>query len=294
MSSCLASEIAVRVGGQLFGEDIRVDGVCSIKKPLRGKIGFVNSSLSGTEELLGLSCVFLVHQRPEFQSISSFIVVPNPRLSFAYVSEVFDETPDNLGIHATAIVHSTARVHQSLTIGPYSIVEEGCSIGCGVTIGSHTIVKRRTVIGEGTSIGDNTSIGGHGFGFETDDGGIPIRIRHLGNVIIGSNSEIGSNVVIARGTIDATVIGDDVKIDDHVFIAHNVQVGNRTFVIAGAEVSGSVEIGEDCWVSPQVTIINGVSIGSGSLLGIGSVVLRDVPHNSVAVGNPARVIKPRA
>ena len=96
---------------------------------------------------------------------------------------------------------------------------------------------------------------------------------------------------VARGTIEDTRIDDHVKIDDHVFIAHNVQIGEGSFVIAGAEVSGSVQLGKRVWVAPQVTILNKVKVGDNATLGIGAVVRKDVEAGSTVAGNPARVLR---
>ncbi len=90
--------------------------------------------------------------------------------------------------------------------------------------------------------------------------------------------------MIARGTIGDTVIEDNVKIDDRVFVAHNCRIGRNTLVIAGSEISGSVEIGEGCWIAPNCAIIDKIKIGDKAKIGIGSVVTEDVPANTVLMG----------
>ncbi len=57
------------------------------------------------------------------------------------------------------------------------------------------------------------------------------------------------------------------------------------------EYAKPIEIGDDCWLASNVTVIGGVKIGKGSVIGAGSVVTRDIPENSLAVGNPARVVR---
>jgi UDP-3-O-[3-hydroxymyristoyl] glucosamine N-acyltransferase len=137
------------------------------------------------------------------------------------------------------------------------------------------------------------NIGASGFGFERDENGVPVRIPHFGSVRLGKDVQIGVNTVICRGTISDTVIGDHVKLDANVFIAHNVEIGCCTLVVAGAVICGSAKIGERCWIGANATIKEHVSVGNDAIVGMGAVVLRDVPPNTVVVGNPARFLRER-
>jgi acetyltransferase-like isoleucine patch superfamily enzyme len=69
-----------------------------------------------------------------------------------------------------------------------------------------------------------------------------------------------------------------------------VIVGKRAVVVAQAELSGSVEIGEGAWIGPSACVIQRTKIGAYALVGLGSVVLKDVEPNTTVAGNPARVI----
>lgn len=86
-------------------------------------------------------------------------------------------------------------------------------------------------------------------------------------------------------------IGDDAFIGPNVSIytaCHSTDVAERN---SRREWALPVTIGNDCWIGGSVTILPGVTIGDGCTIGAGSVVTRDIPAHSVAVGNPARVIK---
>lgn len=288
-----ASEIARHVNGLLVGEDIYVDGVCSLSTPRDGKIGFVTSRPLYYSPAFEHRAIFLVGERIEKHGNATLIVVDNPRLAFARTTQLLSAQEVEFGVHPTAIIHPETKIDSTSSVGAFCVIEKGVVIENNVIIENNVTLKKDTHIGPGTLVRSNTVIGGPGFGYEFDDDGKPVHLHHLGRVVIGENVEIGSCVVIARGTIDATIIGNDVKIDDHVFIAHNVQIGNRSVIIAGAEISGSVVVGEDCWISPQVTVINGVVIGDKSLIGIGAVVTKNVPGATVVVGNPGRVLRHR-
>ena len=110
-------------------------------------------------------------------------------------------------------------------------------------------------------------IGDQGFGFGFSDDKTPQRIPHNGGVIVGDNVEVGSNIVICSGTFNPTIIEDNVKLDDLVFIAHNCKIGNKTMIAAGAVICGSVTVGSNCWVGPNSCVIDMISIGDNTKIG---------------------------
>jgi UDP-3-O-[3-hydroxymyristoyl] glucosamine N-acyltransferase len=96
---------------------------------------------------------------------------------------------------------------------------------------------------------------------------------------------------VVQGTLGPTVIEDDAKIDDHVHVAHNCRVGKKAFVIACAELSGGVVVGESAWIGPNASVLEQVKIGERAFVGLGCVVIRDVAAGTTVVGNPARVLE---
>ena len=124
------------------------------------------------------------------------------------------------------------------------------------------------------------SIGEEGFGFDFDfdfeEDKTPFRLTQLVIVKVGDHVEIGLNTTIARGVIDNTNISDHVKIDDQVFIAHNVVIKRGTLLIACSQISGGVEINENVWIGPNSSIIQKTKIRNGATIGIGTVVTSDV------------------
>jgi len=69
---------------------------------------------------------------------------------------------------------------------------------------------------------------------------------------------------------------------------HPIDIERRR---AGSELAYPITIGDDCWIGGNVTILAGVKIGNGCVVGAGSVVTKDIEDYSVVVGNPARLIK---
>lgn len=284
-----ARQIAAFLRLDIGFDDFEITWPSSINNLHNNSVVFVND-ISKLLAITNLTqyVLFLTKENSISIPFCQVLQVDNPRLRFAQVISHFFVKPETQRIAETAICSEDAIISNSATIGEYTVIEEGVYIGEDVRIGHHTVICSNTKIGDGCQIGSNSVIGTVGLGLERDENRIPIRIPHLGNVVIGKDVEIGSCVTVARGTIDSTNIEDMVKIDDHVFIAHNVRIGHRSILVAGCEVSGSVAIGEDCWIGPLSTIRDGLIIGSGSTVGMGAVVTKDVEKETTVAGNPAR------
>lgn len=274
--------------GQELDNETEVRGVSASSAPRPNTLSFVRqwsedaaATVAGNPDTL-----FVVPNGAV--SGPNVVTAANPRLAYALAVRDCLRDDAEPEVAPTAAVSDGAKIGDRVSIGHFCVIEDGVEIADGAFIDHHVVLRTGVSVGERTRIGSHTSVGGPGFGFEMDDEGHPVRLGHMGGVVIGSDVEIGSHVSIAQGTIEPTVISDHAKIDDCVFIAHNVHVGKSSFVIAGAEISGSVTIGERVWISPEVTVINKVSIGDDALVGIGAVVVRDVEANTVVAGVPAK------
>jgi len=95
------------------------------------------------------------------------------------------------------------------------------------------------------------------------------------NVVISSQSKIGFGVFIKRGSL----------------VGHHNDIGAFTDINPGVTISGKVTIGECCTIGSGTVIKDNITIGENTIIGIGSVVTKDIPANSIAYGNPCKVIK---
>lgn len=276
-----------------------ITGMCSSDKPRPHSVTFIRTWDSTHEQTTRTNPTTLFICPPEAPESAeaadahNIIRVDNPRLAYAQLVRDLLHVRESTGVMDSAVVDPTAHVGENVSIGHFCVVGANVSIGAGSTLGSHCVLYEGVTLGENCTVGSHVTIGGPGFGFEMDETGRPVRIGHVGGVVIGNDVEIGQQVSIAQGTIEPTRIDDHVKIDDCVFIAHNVRVGENTFVIAGAEVSGSVTIGKRVWISPEAAITNKASIGDDALVGIGAVVVGDVEANTVVAGVPAKFRRKR-
>jgi UDP-3-O-[3-hydroxymyristoyl] glucosamine N-acyltransferase len=292
----LASTIARFLDREMSGPDLELTHPVPAHSPASGALVFVKAFSEAWVDSLGPRQDICVLGPPEFASRlqGALIISDSPRLDFARAVEKFFVPAEPRVISDTARIHPSAHIGQNVGIGHYSVIGEGAVIGDGTVIRSHVVIHRNCRIGRNCLIKSSTVIGEEGFGFEFDAEGVPMRIPHLGAVVLGDEVEIGAMNVIARGTLGDTVLSDHVKTDDHVFIAHNVSVGENTVIIACAEVSGSVKLGRDVWIAPSACIINQATVGDRGMVGLGAVVTKSVEAGMIVAGNPAKVIRPRA
>jgi len=194
----------------------------------------------------------------------------------------------NVSIDKTCIVSNDTKIGEGSKIDPFVIL--GFSTGrkikkTNLEIGNNSHIRSHSVIYQGSKIGEN---------FET---GHNVVIRE--EVEIGNNCKIWSNVYIDY----QTKIGNDVHIMEGAEIFERSRIGDNIFIgpnsilinsfhpeckyekkcMKGPIIKKNVNIGGNCVILPRVVI------NENSLIGAGSVVTKDVPKNSVVIGNPAKI-----
>ncbi len=117
--------------------------------------------------------------------------------------------------------------------------------------------------------------------------GVLTKMKHIGAVYLSEGVEVGACTVIHRGTIDDTIIGENVKIGSNCSIGHNCIVGRDTMITAGVNIAGSVRIGEGCWIGVGSAIRDNITICDGVRIGHGSVVTKSITEPGTYFGNPA-------
>lgn len=288
-----STKLAEFLGLAHLGKEVtEIHGVTVVDSPRNQHLTFCNSatnqSIESWQNMVG---VIIGPIGLKIGEECALLVSENPRRDFGKaVSEFFVVKPEPT-ISLSAYIDSTATIGIGVSIGHNVVIENDVLVGDYTVIGNNSTILARTNIGTHCVVGHNTVLGTLGFGFERDESSEWVRLPHIGNLCVEDHVEIGSSTVIARGTIAETRISRNCKIDDNVFIAHNVFLGENSVVIANAEISGSVIVGKNCWIGPASTIIQGMKIGQNSLIGIGSVVIKDVGENEVVAGNPAKVLR---
>ena len=233
---------------------------------------------------------------PEFdrslaKTSCNYILVKNPRSVFRQVLQQWFSPERKWGISASARIAPGVQLGEKIFIGENVVIEAPASLGDGCSIGHNTVIHGNSHLGSEVVVGCNCTIGGSGFGYERNESGRYESIPHIGGVVIGNHVEIGNNTCIDRGVLNNTTIGESVKIDNLVHIAHGVQVGPNTLVIAHAMVGGSTVIGENVWIAPAASLINKIKVGNDAVIGMGSVVIKDVDRGQTIAGNPGKPLE---
>ena len=303
-----AREIADLVGGILRGDgEIVVTNAAGIDEAGKGDVSFAQKGKLAAAASCGASALLVPEAIDGFAGAQ--IVLDDPYGGFVKLLAELDveRRPRPTGIHPTAVVADDAEIGEGVAMGPHCVVESGATLGArtalvgnvyvaaGSAIGADCVIYPGVVIMHRVRIGDrviidgNTTIGGDGFGF-LDYARTNVKVPQVGRVEIGDDVEIGCNCTIDRATMDATVIGDNVKMDDHCHLAHNVKVGDHSILVAYARIGGGTVIGRHCVLAEDVGVTDNVTLGDGVVVAGTGKVSKNWPAGEVVWGNPAQPI----
>lgn len=279
------SQISLYLNKNFTGKDLKINGISSISNLEDLNISFVNKKNYKFNQSVKALIIAIEGYEIEENSKCSFIFSSNPRLDFVKIINKFFVNHKKSGISDTSKIGTGCKIAENVTIGEYVVIKDNVTIGSGTIIKNHVVVESNTIIGNNCYIKSGAIIGEDGFGFERDENGVPLRFLHIGSVIIGNNVEIGAKTTIARGTLESTIIKDNVKIDDQVHIAHNCIINRNTIITASSELSGSVIVGENCWIGPKTSIINACSIANNVFIGIGCNITSSIIDQNMKMAN---------
>nr|WP_245977777.1 UDP-3-O-(3-hydroxymyristoyl)glucosamine N-acyltransferase [Kushneria sinocarnis] len=210
------------------------------------------------------------------------LALDNPYLGYARLSHLFAPplAGHQPGIHPAASVSDSARLGDEVSIGPNAVIGDhvtlgdrtvigaGCSLGEACTVGADSLLHANVTLYHGVVIGQRAIIhsgavvGGDGFGF-AHDGMAWHKIAQIGGVVVGDDVEIGSCSSIDRGALGDTVIGDGVKIDSQVQIAHNVHIGEHCALAGCVGIAGSTRVGRHCQLGGGVGLAGHLELCDG-------------------------------
>lgn len=293
-------ELAVRFGLELRGDPtLRVSGVATLHQAAAGSLSFLANPRYRKHLAATRAAAVVLNDDDATGCPVAALIAPNPYLAYARIATVlYPPPPAVVGIHPSAVVAEDAKIAASAAVGPFCVIEAGAEVGeraqlgagctlfAGARVGDDTRLMPRVtlyadvVVGRRCLVHSGAVVGADGFGFAPDSGGW-VKVPQVGSVRIGDDVEIGANTTIDRGAIEDTIVGDGVKLDNQIQVAHNVVIGAHTAIAACTGISGSTTIGQRCMIGGMVgfaghltiaddVIITGCSLVSASIREAGS------------------------
>lgn len=304
-----AQQIAALLGGKVTGDANRkVWDVGSIESAHEGQLSFLCDAkylpyLSQT----AASVVLMTDSIPFDGTTSATIIrVENARAAMGQLLALVAKAlnPAKQGIEQPSFIAEGVIVPEDAYVGAFAYIGKNVQLGKGVQIYPHTYV------GDNVKIGDNTIlysgvkvyyncvvgkdcilhagvvVGSDGFGFEPDAHGVNQKLPQIGNVIIEDDVEIGANTTVDRAMMGSTIIRRNAKIDNLVQVAHNVEVGESTFLCAQVGIAGSSKVGKHCILAGQVGVAGHLEIADNCVFGAQSGIPSNVRKPGMYQGSP--------
>ena len=305
------NQIAEEFGGVLHGDGTRT--ITDIKQPENAGSSdlsfFAPTTKRGSGDLLAqvgsssAGCILTRELIDGFKSAQ--IVSPNPLLAVInLINNYYDLPTLPAGVDKSCIVDSTAEISATAAVGafcyigagakigdrtrifPSVVIYPGATIGAGCIIHSGAVIREGVVLHDGCIIQNGAIVGGDGFGYLPHPTDGPVKIPHIGGVILQKAVELGANTTVDRGMLGNTVIGPMSKLDNLVMVGHNVQIGTASILCGQVGISGSTEIGSQTVLGGQVGVADHVKIGSGVRVGAKSGISGNIDAPGDYAGYP--------
>ena len=309
-----AQQIAALLGGQLIGNgNVLVSDVAPIESARSQHLAFITDKkylpfLASTQAGVVLMTKDLKDPIDLKDSKNrAIILVENARGAMGQLLQLVSKAmnPAKVGIEQPSFISDGVSVPADAYVGAFAYIGRNVRLGKGVQIYPHVF------IGDNVTIGDNTVlfagvkvythcvigarcilhagavVGSDGFGFEPDAQGVNQKIPQIGNVIIEDDVEVGANTTIDRAMMGSTLIHRNVKIDNLVQIAHNVEIGESTLLCAQVGIAGSTKIGKHCILTGQVGVAGHIEITDNCIFGAQSGVAGNIRKPGQYIGSPA-------
>lgn len=305
-----AKQIAGILGGEIEGNaEVTVSTLSKIEEGKPGSISFL-ANPAYTQYIYGTDASLVIVNKdfaPTAPVKATLIRVESAAAAFAKLLEMYNQVKLNkTGISKQAYISEQAKVGDNIYAGEFAVVSDGARIGNNVKIYPQVYIGDNVVIGDNTTlfagvkiysdcvVGANciihsgTVIGSDGFRFEPQNEEGQRKVPQIGNVIIEDDVEIGANCAIDRATLGSTILRKGVKFDNLIHIAHNVEVGENSYLAACNVIAGSTKIGKNCMFSGQVGIVGHLQIADGTIITAQSGISKSITKaGEVYMGSPA-------
>jgi UDP-3-O-[3-hydroxymyristoyl] glucosamine N-acyltransferase len=308
-----AAEIAKATGGTITGNpDTVVSHPAKLEEANSSSLCFFANPKYESALYASQAGVVIIPKGFQPSQKVNFSCVEHENPYYAYciiLDRFFNPNTHKSGIEAGSFIASSAQMGTDIYVGSTAYIDEDARIGNGVKIYPQVYIGKGAIVGDncvlfpgvkiyaGCVIGDRcilhsgTVIGSDGFGF-APVGDIYMKIPQVGNVVVGNDCEIGSNCSIDRATMGSTRIGNGVKLDNLIQIAHNAEIGDNTVIAAQAGISGSTKIGANCQIGGQSGFVGHIKIANRTGIGAQSGISKEISEEGTNwIGSPAMPLK---
>ncbi|MBS3805383.1 MAG: UDP-3-O-(3-hydroxymyristoyl)glucosamine N-acyltransferase [Oleiphilaceae bacterium] len=275
-------ELAERVGAKIQGDgDANIIGVAKLESAGPDQLAFCASDRFRSALEATRAGAVIVKEEHAGVCPASALIVNDPYYAYAEIANLLHpRVRAEPGVHPSAVIADDAMLAEGVSVGPAAVIGEGARLGKNSEVGSGVYIGAGAVIGDdcwlapGVYIGHNCTVGSRvmlhagvvigsdGFGFAPGPEGWR-KVPQLGAVVLGDDVDIGANSTIDRGAIEDTIIGNGVKLDNLIQIAHNVTIGINTVMAGCTVVAGSTSIGKNCVIGGQSAITGHIDICDG-------------------------------
>ena len=277
-----AKQIAEILNGKILGNpESVVNSLAKIEEGEKGDLCFLANKKYTPFIYTTKASVVIVNKdfKSENNISATLIVVQDAYHSFSQLLEVYNKMKnDKKGMDKQSKIEKSATLGKNVFVGAFSYISENvkignnvkiypnCFVGENVNIADNSILYSGVKIYHDCKIGkDNilhsgVVIGADGFGFSPDNNNQFSKIIQIGNVVLKDDIEVGANTTIDRATMGSTIIGNGVKLDNLIQIAHNVEIGENTVIASQAGIAGSTKIGKNCMIGGQCAIVGHIRI----------------------------------
>ncbi|WP_445719275.1 UDP-3-O-(3-hydroxymyristoyl)glucosamine N-acyltransferase [Flavobacterium sp.] len=304
-----AAQIAGILEGEVIGNpDAEVFKLSKIEEGTKGSLTFLANPKYNNYIYSTQATITIVNHtfEPEQDITTTLIKVEDAYQSFSKLLEYYNQVKlMKSGIEQPSVISENVVYGTDLYLGSF------CYVGKNVTIGNNVKIYPNSFIGDNVTIGDNcvffagvriyseteighnctihsgTIIGSDGFGFAPQEDGTFTKVPQIGNVIIEDNVEIGACTTVDRATLGSTIIRKGVKLDNHIQVAHNVEIGENTVIAAQTGIAGTTKIGKNCLIGGQVGFAGHLVIGDGVKIQAQSGIGKNIEAGEVVQGSPA-------
>jgi len=304
-----AAQIAEILEGEVVGDaNVVVFKLAKIEEGIAGSLTFLANPKYVNFIYSTKATITIVNDNfiPEQSLTTTLIKVKDAYQSFTKLLEYYNQVKlMKSGIEQPSVISENVIYGDHLYLGSFSFIGKNVTIGHNVKIYPNCFIGDNVIIGDNcifyagvkvyseTEIGNNCNfhsgcvIGSDGFGFAPTEDGTFSKIPQIGNVIIEDNVEIGANSTIDRATLGTTFIRSGVKLDNHIQVAHNVEIGENTVIAAQTGIAGSTKIGNNCFIGGQVGIAGHITIGNNVRIQAQSGVGKNINDGEVIQGSPS-------